>query len=115
MKINTTLAALLLITAGTVSSQAMAQENNGVKEIVANIVNNAIHNVSQEIDHQVQKLTLTASNTLSIQSPGETLGKVSISDIASTPATKANSSDKSNDQKDKSSQLESQETNTAEL
>ncbi|MFT4655361.1 MAG: hypothetical protein ACJA0G_000183 [Kangiellaceae bacterium] len=82
MNINQKLAALLLITAGTLSTQVTAQES-GLEKIVANLVSNAVNNVSVEIDQQVQKVTLTASNLVSFDASNQSVGKVTITDLAS--------------------------------
>lgn len=83
MNINQKLAALLLISAGTLSTQVTAQES-GLEQIVANLVGNAVNTVSLEIDQQVQKITLTASNLVSFDGTNESTGQVTITDIAST-------------------------------
>ncbi|MFT6270351.1 MAG: hypothetical protein ACJAVV_003185 [Alphaproteobacteria bacterium] len=82
MNINQKLAALLLISAGTLSTQVTAHES-GVERIVANLVSNAMNNVSVEIDQQVQKITLTASNLVSIDGSNQSVGEVTITDLAS--------------------------------
>ena len=81
MNINKKLAALMLISASALTTQANAAQS-GLEQVVSHIVGNAVNNVSMEIDQQVQKITLTASNMMSISSTNDTVGKVTITDIA---------------------------------
>lgn len=83
MKTNQKLAALFLIAAGTLSTQVNAQES-AVEKIVSNLVSNAMNTVSIEIDQQVQKVTLSASNLVSNDGSEASSGKVSIVDLAVT-------------------------------
>jgi hypothetical protein len=84
MKINQKLAALLLITAGTLSTQVNAQESSDVEKIVTNIVGTAMNTVSFEIDQQIEKITLTATHLMSFDGENEKMGKVTITDLSET-------------------------------
>lgn len=83
MKTNQKLAALFLVVAGTLSTQVNAQES-AVEQIVSNLVTSAISSVSAELDQQVQKVTLSASNLVSYDGSEVPAGKVSITDLAGT-------------------------------
>lgn len=87
---NTTkkLAALLLLTTATLSTHVSAQET-GLEKIVANLVSNAVGTVSTEIDQQVQKITLTASNLVSVNGTSDLVGKVTITDLTAAKDNKA--------------------------
>lgn len=97
MKTNQKLAALILVVAGTLSTQVNAQES-AVEKIVSNLVSNAINTVSIEIDQQVQKVTLSASNLVSYDGSEASSGKVSIVDLA---LTNSENSTKEKSEKDK--------------
>lgn len=98
MNINQKLAALLLVSAGLLSTQAAAHES-GLEKIVANLVSNAVNSVTVEIDQQVQKITLNASNLGSFDASTESVGKVTITDLASaeTKTSEKNSEKVSSD------------------
>lgn len=83
MKTNQKLAILFLVAAGTLSTQVNAQES-AVEKIVSNLVTSAISTVSIEIDQQVQKITLSASNIVSYKDSKAPAGHVTITDIANT-------------------------------
>jgi hypothetical protein len=97
MKTIQKLAALILVAAGTMSTQVNAQES-AVEKIVSNLVSNAISTVSIEIDQQVQKVTLSASNIVSYDGSQTSSGKVSIVDLAQT---NSENSTKEKSEKDK--------------
>lgn len=82
MKFNQTLAALLLVSAGALSTQVSAHES-AVEKIVGNIVSNAMSKVSVELDQQVEKITLSASNLMSYDGSEAPTGNVAITDLAS--------------------------------
>lgn len=101
MKLHQKLAALLLISAGTLSTQVNAHESSDVEHIVSNLVDSAMNSVSLEIDNQVQKITLTASNLMSFDGKNEKVGSVTITDLAKTKSQDNskldNGSDKENE------------------
>lgn len=102
MKINQKLAALILVTAGALSIQVNAHEN-AIEQVVNNLVSNAMSKVSVEIDQQVEKITISASNLVSYDSSEVPAGKVSITDMAATAAK---------DNANKKSEKDNQKANT---
>jgi hypothetical protein len=82
MNINQKLATLFLLSALALSTTVNAHES-GLKAIVANVVDSAMDSASIEIDQQVQKVTLSASNLISFTASGTSQGKVTITDLAS--------------------------------
>jgi len=86
MNINKKFAALLVISAATLSIQANAAQS-GIEKVVGNLVGNAVNNVSMEINQQVQKITLTASNMISISPTSDVIGTVTITDISANSST----------------------------
>jgi hypothetical protein len=105
MKINQKLAALFLVTAGALSTQVNAHEN-AVEHIVSNLVSTAMNSVTVEIDQQVEKITLSASNLMSYDGSQAPVGQVSITDLAVTEASEAQ------DTKNKDSEKDNQNENT---
>ena len=103
MKTNQKLATLFLVVAGTLSIQVNAQES-AVEKIVSKLVTTTINTVSIEIDQQVQKVTLSASNLVSYDGSEASTGKVSIVDLAvsdSKDNTKDSAKEKSENDKQK--------------
>jgi len=105
MKINQKLAALFLVTTGALSTQVNAQDN-AIEQIVNNLVSSAMHGVSMEIDNQVEKITLSASNIISYDGSEKNVGEVSITDLAA-----ADTSDMQNTA-EKDSKTDNQNENT---
>ena len=99
MKINQKLAALFFVTAGALSTNVNAQDN-AVENIVSNFVSNAMDSVSVEIDQQVEKITLSASNLMSYDGSQTPVGKVSITDLAAAEASEAQDTNKKDSEKD---------------
>lgn len=81
MKLNQTIAALFLVSACAISTQANAQES-ALEQIVTSYVKSALNEVSNDIDIQIEKSLLTASNMVSFDPEPVPANKVRIVDIA---------------------------------
>ncbi|MFW8592459.1 hypothetical protein ACOI22_16775 [Glaciecola sp. 2405UD65-10] len=80
MKLNQTIAALFLVSACAISTQANAQES-ALEQIVTSYVKSALNEVSNDIDIQIEKSLLTASNMVSFDPEPVPANKVNIVDL----------------------------------
>lgn len=99
MKFNQKLAALFLVSAGALSTQAVAHES-GLEQIVSNLVSNTMNNVSFEIQQQVENITLSASNVTSYDASESKVGNVVITDLANTDVSETKDIENNNSEND---------------
>ena len=93
MKLSKTLVALAFASTTLLSTQAMAetQSNNSesaIQRIVSVLVSNAVQTASEEIDIQLEKITLTATHLIDVEPTQNIATKVTITDLSSKEETK---------------------------
>ncbi len=111
MNFTKKIAILVLVSSSVLSTQAFAQTQssetkNALERIVSTFVSNAVATASNEIDIQLEKITLTASNVISVEPTSNITTKVLITDVTEATSElieqdnnsdKANQSEESND------------------
>lgn len=101
MKLSQKLAAVVFVSACALSTSVTAHES-ALEQIVSNIVNTAVTNANNEIEIQLEKTLLTASNSISVNNESVPANRIKITDLVATKNTQEteqqdNQTDKADD------------------
>jgi hypothetical protein len=90
MKLSQKLATVVFVSACALSTNASAQDNaqkTALEQIVTHLVQAAVNSASNEIEVQLSKTLLTASNSISVDSDPVPANKIMITDLVATKNT----------------------------
>ena len=82
MTFSQNIAATVLISACALSTNVNAEET-ALEQIVSNLVANALHTANNQIEIQIEKTLLTASNSISVENESVPANRITITDLAS--------------------------------